>query len=89
MLMKRMTKRSDMIACQLCKDAPCSEACSRMDPAGALFHIWFDNEDVAALKLPERYLCAGCEAPCEKACVKPGEVPIKKLMGALIEEVRL
>ena len=89
MLMKRMTKRSDMIACQLCKDAPCSEACPRMDPAGALFHIWFDNEDVAALKLPERYLCAGCEAPCEKACVKPGEVPIKKLMGVLIEEVRL
>lgn len=48
MLVKSVITRSDMISCALCKDAPCSGACPAMDPAKALFEIWFDDQDVAA-----------------------------------------
>lgn len=88
MLVKPVIKRSDMISCALCKDAPCSKACSSMDPAGALLSIWLDNQDTAALRLPEKNACAGCEAPCEEACVNSGRVPIKRLMTDLYEKVR-
>lgn len=83
-----MIKHRDMIACTLCKDAPCSVACPYLDTAGALRSIWFDNEDVAALGLPKKNPCAVCDAPCEAACVKNGEVPVRKLISKLIEEVR-
>lgn len=88
MLIKPVIKRSDMISCALCKDAPCSDTCPAMDPARALCGIWFDNQDVAALKLPEKDVCSGCDAPCEKACVNSENVPIKKLMNDLYEKVR-
>ena len=88
MLIKPVIKRSDMISCALCKEAPCSDACPAMDPARALCGIWFDNQDVAALKLPEKDVCSGCDAPCEKACVNSENVPIKKLMNDLYEKVR-
>ena len=88
MLIKPVFKRSDMISCALCKDAPCSLACKALDPAKALREIWFDDQDVAALKLPEKNMCAGCDAPCEKACVNSGSVPIKQLMEGLYEKVR-
>ena len=88
MLLKPVLKRTDMISCALCIDAPCSSACDHMDPGRALLGIWFDNQDVAALKLPERNACAMCEAPCEKACVNSGRVPIKRLMNDLYEKVR-
>ncbi len=83
-----MVKRTDMIACALCEDAPCSAACEFMDPGNELRSIWFDNEDVAALKLPEGNPCAGCNAPCEKACVRAGKVPVKQIMTRLYDEVR-
>ncbi len=88
MLIKSVIKRSDMIKCSLCKDAPCSSACTAMDPAGALLGIWFDNQDVAAMRLPDKNACANCEAPCEKACVNSGNVPIRQLMNALYEKAR-
>lgn len=88
MMIKPVIKRLDMISCVLCKDAPCSAACPNVDPARALRGIWFDNQDVAAMKLPENNLCAGCDAPCEAACVNSGRVPIKQLMTDLHEKVR-
>ncbi len=88
MLREQIIKRADMISCVLCKDAPCSAACEIMNPGTALRSIWFDNEDVAALKLPEGKPCAGCSAPCEKACVRAGKVPVKQIMTRLYNTVR-
>ena len=88
MLAKPFITRSDMISCALCKDAPCSSACPAMDPAGALLGIWLDNQDTAAMKLPDGNPCAECEAPCEVACVTKGSVPVKRLMTDLYEKVR-
>lgn len=81
-------KRSDMINCTLCHDALCSAACPGLDPAMALRSIWFDNENVAALRLPEKNLCADCSAPCEDKCVHREKVPVKELMMRLYEEVK-
>ena len=80
--------RSDMLRCLLCLDAPCTAACKEMDPAGKLRSIWFDNEQGAAAALPETCACLDCSAPCEVACIRPGEVPIRKLMTCLQEEVK-
>lgn len=88
MLPINIIKRSDMISCTLCSDAPCSNACKKLNPAEALKSIWFDNEDVAALKLPKDNPCKSCDAPCERSCVRAGGVPIKRIMTKLIDEVR-
>ena len=79
----RIIPRTDMIRCALCYDAPCSAACGKTDPAGLLRSVWFNNEKTAAAKLPAEDVCASCPAPCEKACIRPGEVPIRALMGRL------
>ncbi len=79
----RVIPRTDMIRCALCYDAPCSAACGKTDPAGLLRSAWFNNEKTAAAKLPAGDVCASCPAPCEKACIRPGEVPIRALMGRL------
>ncbi|WP_026670494.1 NAD-dependent dihydropyrimidine dehydrogenase subunit PreA [Butyrivibrio sp. AE3006] len=88
MIINSVIKRSDIITCSLCKDAPCSGACPHLDPAKALLGIWFDNQDVASLGLPKENVCAGCDAPCEKACINSGKVPIKSIMSKLNEKVR-
>ena len=80
--------RSDMISCVLCYDAPCSKVCGKIDPAGLLRSIWFDNEKTAAAEMPAVNPCAECTAPCERACVKPGQVEVKNLLTRLYEEVR-
>ena len=80
--------RADMIRCALCKDAPCSAACPKLDPADLLRSIWFDDEKVAAARLPEGNPCLGCDAPCEGACVRPHEVPIRDLVGRLYGQVK-
>ena len=77
-----------MISCVLCYDAPCSKACGKIDPAGLLRSIWFDNEKTAAAEMPAVNPCAECTAPCERACVKPGQVEVKNLLTRLYEEVR-
>ena len=87
MLSKKLY-RSDMINCALCHDAPCSSACGRLDPTSLLRSVWFDNEDTAAGALPDENPCAGCSAPCEEACVRPHQVPIRKLVTRLYEEVK-
>ena len=80
--------RSDMLKCALCLKAPCSAACDKLDPAALLRSVWFDNESAASYTLPEANPCAGCSAPCEAACVRPQEVPIRKLIHRLYEEVK-
>ena len=80
--------RSDMISCVLCLDAPCSAACDKMDPAGFLRSIWFENDKTAAASAPSQNPCADCAAPCEEACVRPHKVPVRELMTRLCDEVR-
>ena len=88
MLYKREINRKDMISCVLCSDAPCSAACPKMDIAGLLRNVWFDNEDIAALRLSEEDPCVSCDRPCENACVNKGQVPIRDIIGKLVKEVR-
>ena len=77
-----------MIRCALCKDAPCDAACGKLNPAGLLRSAWFRNEQGAVSRLPEENPCRDCDAPCEGACVRPGEVPIKRLVNRLYDEVK-
>lgn len=80
--------RSDMLKCVLCSEAPCTAACGKIDPARLLRSVWFGNEGTAAAHFPDENPCAGCPAPCETACVRPGEVPVRALMTRLHEEVK-
>ncbi len=80
--------RTDMIRCTLCAAAPCSAACGKIDCAALLRSIWFADEKAAASRFPAVNPCIGCPAPCEKACVRPGEVPIASLMTRLHDEVQ-
>ena len=86
-MFEKVLSRADMLRCALCHDAPCSAACAHLDPAGLLRSIWFYNEKTAALRLPKADACAGCDAPCEVACVRPHEVPIRALLTRLRAEV--
>ena len=88
MLPKKVINRKDMIQCSICMDAPCSGACPYIDTGKMLRRIWFDNEDIAALELPEKNPCAECDAKCEKACIKPGEVNIRGITQRLYNELR-
>ena len=88
MLMHDFIKRSDMISCMLCKDAPCSNACEKFNPADALRSVWFGNQDVASLKIPKDNPCLNCQGPCENACVAKEKVKIKNIMTTLSEKVR-
>ena len=87
-LLERNIRRSDMIRCALCNDAPCTKGCGKLDPASLLRSIWFDNEKTAAARLPAENLCTACSAPCEDACVRPHEVPIRALVTKLHENVK-
>ncbi len=78
--------RGEMIRCVLCDRPPCDEGCGKIKPAQALRSIWFGNEAGAAWRLPKENPCLGCGAPCEKSCLRPGEVPIRKLICRLYEQ---
>ena len=80
--------RSDMLKCALCQEAPCTAACGKLDPAGLLRSIWFDNEKTAAARLPDPGPCSICPAPCEAACIRPHQVPVRELIMRLHEDVR-
>lgn len=89
MYLERTRNREDMLRCVLCANAPCDGACERgAEPAWQLRSVWFENESFAAARLPAENPCADCTAPCEKACLRPGEVPIKHILSSLVEEVR-
>ena len=67
-----MTRFEEASRCLLCHDAPCTSACPKgQDPARALRAIRFDNAPAAGLSLCAD-ACKGCDAPCEKACLKTG-----------------
>lgn len=85
-MLERTLYRSDMLGCALCADAPCTRECGKLDPAGLLRSIWFDNEKCAAARLPAEDVCACCDAPCESACVRAGQVPIRALLTRLRAE---
>ena len=87
-MFERTLYRSDMIRCTLCADAPCSSACAKLDCADLLRSIWFDNERAAASRFPAENPCLNCPAPCETACIRPHEVPIRELMTCLHEKVK-
>ncbi|MDO4417943.1 MAG: NAD-dependent dihydropyrimidine dehydrogenase subunit PreA [Eubacteriales bacterium] len=87
-MLERSIKRADMIRCVLCREAPCTQACGKTDPAGLLRSLWFDNEKTAAARYPAGDPCKDCGAPCEAACVRPHEVPIRALLRRLQEEVQ-
>ena len=80
--------RADMVRCALCGYAPCDGACDRLKPSVLLRNIWFGNEQTAALQLPEGNPCLTCGAPCESACVRPGEVPVRDLVNRLFYQVK-
>ena len=80
-------QRADMIHCALCRDAPCDAVCDKLKPASLLRSIWFRDEQAAALRLPEQNPCLTCSAPCERACVRAGEVSIRDLMNCLYYQV--
>ncbi len=88
MLFERTILREDLIRCALCEDAPCTAACGQLPVAKILRSVWFDDEKVAAARLPERLPCVSCSAHCESACVRPREVPIWKLMMRLHGRVK-
>ena len=82
-----MIRRADMIRCALCADAPCDGACAVLAPSRLLRGVWFRNEQDASLRLPRENPCLACAAPCESACVRPGEVPVRNLVCRLYGEV--
>ena len=80
--------RQDMIRCALCADAPCDAACGKIKPAGLLRSVWFQNEQTAAQRVPGENPCLICSAPCERACVRAGEVPIRDIVNRLYYQVK-
>ena len=80
--------RTDMLKCALCQDAPCSNVCGKLDCASMLRSIWFDDEKAAASRFPVDNPCTDCKAPCEAACVRAHEIPIRELMIRLHDEIK-
>ena len=83
-----MIQRSDMIRCALCANAPCDAACGRLNPSRLLRSIWFQNEHGAACRLPQDNPCLMCDAPCERDCVRPGQVPVREIVNRLYDRVK-
>ena len=85
---KPIIRRTEMIRCALCHDAPCDKACPSLKPSNLLRSIWFENEQSAVSLLPDDNPCAACSGMCEESCVRPGEVKIKDLVGQLYTRVK-
>jgi len=77
-----------MIRCALCQNPPCDASCEKINPAGLLRSVWFQNEQCAALRLTAENPCLICSAPCERACVRAGEVPIRDVVNRLHYQVK-
>lgn len=85
---KPIIRRNEMIRCALCQDAPCDKACPSLKPSDLLRSIWFENEQGAVSMLPDVNPCTACGGMCEEACVRPGEVKIRDLVGRLYGVVK-
>ncbi len=85
---KPIIRRTEMIRCALCHDAPCDKACPSLKPSNLLRSIWFENEQSAVSLLPDDNPCAACSGMCEESCVRPGEVKIKDLVEQLYTRVK-
>ncbi|MCR5404399.1 MAG: NAD-dependent dihydropyrimidine dehydrogenase subunit PreA [Butyrivibrio sp.] len=81
-------KRSEMLSCSLCYNAPCDFACPYLSPSDLLRSIWFGNQAAASKSLPDTEVCADCSAPCEDGCIKPHDIPIKALVTRLQNEIK-
>ena len=88
MQFQKCLERSDMVRCLLCKDAPCTSACGKIEVDRVLRSIWFDNEEQAASVLPASLPCLSCSAPCEESCLRPGEVPVRSILQKLYTTVK-
>lgn len=64
--------------CLVCHDAKCNRACHKLDPAGILRSLYFDNEEVVKNRLGSEIPCLHCDAECEKAC--PVNVSIRDII---------
>ena len=87
-MFERNITRSELLRCALCKEAPCTAACETLDPARILRSLWFDDEKTAAARFPDKNPCAVCAAPCEEACVRAHQVPIRRLLTRVHGEVK-
>ena len=79
--------KSEAFKCMLCHEAACSKACPKgFDPASFIRSVRFDNE-YGACYMADSNVCAGCDAPCEKACIHyDGNVRIKDIITSVNAE---
>ncbi len=84
---KRRINTGAMSACLLCDEAKCRSACPRFDPSKVLRSLWFDNENGARAAIPDDMPCAGCDAPCARACPQSGKIDIRDLMLQMGEKI--
>lgn len=78
----------EVARCLLCDHATCTQSCpSRLDPAGLLRSLRFQNPFGAAAKLPKDLPCTQCNAPCERSCVqKENPIHIRHVLTALYQD---
>ena len=88
MIYQTTIPKEEISRCLLCDNAACSKACpDRLDPAGILRSIRFENLQGAAARLNGTNKCAKCSAPCEKACVRRVDpIRIKQTISALADD---
>lgn len=80
--------KHEVLRCLLCHDAPCTKNCPHsIAPDSLLRSLRFENEIAAAERMPQLDCCAGCDAPCENACLLPERpVAIKAVLTALHQD---
>lgn len=83
MLYNRQLDGALAAPCLLCVDAPCAAACGRLAVDRLLRSLRLDNEIGAAMTLGDTLPCADCDAPCQRACLLPEPLPVKRILTQL------